>query len=440
MAVIIDNNVFQLPDRSYVQRGLAHYGNARNRYEEMRNKIEEEYGKLKLPESWKEGNEIQKKYYDMFQQAADNFSKKGMPDDADMQQIEEARRYFAKYMVPIKEAVNRYNTVSDLITRAGGDAIVGNGSKLTLEEIYKNGAVHDPLRTISRTQVVNGASQYFKGIENLLAKDPSFKAFEGRARGYLEMTREGFSEDEVLTMALSDYMNNSNSPESDAVRKYADSYIKGLNVGDFDDRGMAEVRGATVDGIVRSFMQDTRRKIMGDQSIAINQRERAQQHSEYVDDVRLRQGWARINQPKPEKPLTIGGNNQVIYDGNKYYYEYLPDSKGEKKHIRIKNDQGHVVSSEEKEVVRQAAGLPESVDIPQSNNRGSTGFGQGNRGNNPSATDVVSGSNSGNSGNSSTPSQTLPNNRPTEGKPIDQKQDNQQGERARRRNPQDYQK
>jgi hypothetical protein len=136
------------------------------------------------------------------------------------------------------------------------------------------------------------------------------------------MTREGFSEDEVLTMALSDYMNNSNSPESDAVRKYADSYIKGLNVGDFDDRGMAEVRGATVDGIVRSFMQDTRRKIMGDQSIAINQRERAQQHSEYVDDVRLRQSWARINQPKEVKPLTIGGNNQVIYDGNKYYYEY----------------------------------------------------------------------------------------------------------------------
>lgn len=434
MAVIIDNNVFQLPDRSYVQRGLAHYGNARNRYEERIDKIEEEYGKLKLPESWKEGNEIQKKYYDMFQQAADNFSRKGMPDDADMQQIEEARRYFAKYMVPIKEAVNRYNTVSDLITKAGGDAIVGNGSKLTLEEIYKNGAVHDPLRTISRTQVVNGASQYFKGIENLLAKDPSFKVFEGRARGYLEMTRKGFNEDEVLTMALSDYMNNSNSPESDAVRKYADSYIKGLNVGDFDNRGMAEVRGATVDGIVRSFMQDTRRKIMGDQSIAIDQRERAQRHSEYVDDMRLRQGWARINQPKEEKLPTIGGIHQVIHNGRKYYYEYITDSTGEKKNLKITDDQGHVVGGEDRAAIKVEAGLPDSVDIPKSNNQGGTGFGKSNT--SRSASNVVSESPEGEGKDAS---QNLPTERPEEGKTISEAEDAHKKEStARRRNPQDY--
>jgi len=120
----------------------------------------------------------------------------------------------------------------------------------------------------------------------LLAKDPTFKTFRDAAFDKMMMTKEGFSADQLLTMALSDYVNNSNSPESDAVRKYLDSYINGLGVGDFDEEGQSKVRGAALEGMVRAFQQD-RSSIVANNSWQKAMQERRQNWNEYDSTRRL---------------------------------------------------------------------------------------------------------------------------------------------------------
>ena len=341
MAVVLDSSVFQQPDLSWVDKRLAQYGKTYFQTAEMWNKIQEQNGKLRLPDSWKEGNEIQDRYQQMLSEGAADFSR-GM-SSKNQQALMNARNYYASHIVPIEQAVERYNTISDLITKAGGDAIVGNGKDLTLEQIYKNGSVHTPLRTISRSQVVQGASQYFKGLEKLLMKDPSFYKYVGDAEGYLKVTKEGFSSEEVLTMALSNYLNDSNSPESDAVRKYADAYIQGLGVGDFDEEGMSKVRGATVDGIVRSFQQQDRTSLMGERAW---ERRRA----EHNDQVREQnQAFSRYMQVqnynrnvandaiRASKTPKLGSSEVMLEDGTVVSLQYNKSADGNTSNLVVKD-------------------------------------------------------------------------------------------------------
>lgn len=375
MAILIDNRVFEPRDHSFIERGLQQYGKTYFQLAEMMDKIMEDNGKYKLPESWKEGNDIQNGFFAQFNPAAEDFAK-GMTSQ-NVEALLNSRRYYREKMVPLHEAVDRFNTVQDMITRGGEDTIVGNASDLTIDQIYKNGALHSPLRTISRQSVVKGAQQYFKGIDNLLLQDPSFKAILDEAsKGWVYSSQQGFDPRDILEAALSDYVNNSNSPESDTVRKYLDSYIAGLGTEGFDEQGKSRTRGAALEGMVDAF-QSSRSKVVQDLRprtdnyySQMNRREhqnatddaRTAIQAQKAQDVRARQASSGTKTPRLRK-------GETIIDGQTVIGEYNVEGK-----LKVKDSTtGQLVPPEVAKKYEQVTGSPAQKPKPKGKGSSSPG-------------------------------------------------------------------
>lgn len=249
--LVIDTSNFKPYDYSNALALLREIRDANYRTEEITNKIQEERGKYLLPEDSKYSQQ-QKSFWEDFDTASENFYNNSNLET--MNAIKKMRNRYNAEMVPIGQAVEKYNKAQDTILKLGPDAIIGNKQQLdNLDSYY--GGLNPQIDYRSASQIQTKAARYFSGINNALMQDPTFKKILGD-QYYLQTQKGGLDGNSALKTALIKYNERTGGEHTEAIQNMLDHMqhlMDAEGVDKFSDDAKNQVWNNIVSGLVSSI-------------------------------------------------------------------------------------------------------------------------------------------------------------------------------------------
>lgn len=242
--IVVDTSNFKPYDITPALSILRDYRDAYYRIEDQMNKIAEERGKLMLSE---QDSPTAKAKLDEYDRSFGDFVK-DFSHGMNLRNAAMARQLRGQYsqdVLPIKSAVERYNKIVDQVNKLGPDAIFTKDTP-TFDQVYRQGALNQPLQYRSRTTEINAAKNYFTGIFNSIKDTPEFTALTNAAEGYLYRNPSATYE-QAYQLALSQA--NPDSKIAQALKAYLDN----LNMNDYSDSGKQQMSSAVLTGLISAI-------------------------------------------------------------------------------------------------------------------------------------------------------------------------------------------
>lgn len=254
--IIVDTSNFKPYDITPALAMLRDYRDAYYRIEDQFNKIAEERGKLML--SQQDSPDAYNKLQDYDQSFSDFV--KDFSHGMNLQNAAWARQLrgqYSKDILPIKEAVDRYNKIQDQVSKLGPDAIYVNGIP-SFDSVYKSGALNQALQYRSSATESQNAAAYFKGIFNSNASKPILEEISQEvANQYLYANYNGDKRD-IQELAVNGILNRVvQNPES-ALGKAFNAYMDGLHMENYTQEAKNQLAAAVTRGMLSAVpMRDT---------------------------------------------------------------------------------------------------------------------------------------------------------------------------------------